>query len=95
MRGRNSFLPVINGKVSPAKKGAVIEIKIHIHYLILLLMLALFGYFGYSIVWGFIDEAKNPGITPYLFMAFIYLLCMITFNLEVAKDEKDFRKILA
>lgn len=92
---RNSFLPIIEGKICPKNLGCQIIIKMRLHIAVMIFMVLLLGSFMAIILLSlFAILSSNQadftfGLVPPSICVFAYLLCMIPFNIE-AKNSKIF-----
>ena len=82
VRGRNSFIPLIWGRIEPAPGGTRIDVTMFMHPLVSAFMLFWLGVCG----WGF---WQNPSEIPFLIMfAFGATLSIGGFYWEAAKAER-------
>jgi hypothetical protein len=92
---RNSFLPVIEGKIYPEVMGCTIKVKMQLHIAVILFLLFWFGNLlpaGLVLAASFFTDTSAeplPGLTPLLMCLGAYLTCMIAFKVE-ARNSKDF-----
>jgi hypothetical protein len=87
IRGRNSFLPVIEGAIYPESFGCSIEIKMSLHKIVIVFMiywLSIVGSIGlFALFAWFVDRSVGPIFLPLLGMfIFGWLLCLIPFKIE-------------
>ncbi len=99
IRYRNSFLPVLNGRFKPHKKGTKIDIYVTWHPIILVLSPIFFYPFFEMVVMAIKDLLINGHInasnldsmgTP---IGFLYLIGQILFVFEAKKAERFVRMI--
>jgi hypothetical protein len=93
IRGRNSFLPVIEGAIYPESFGCSIEIKMSLHKIVIVFMiywLSIIGSVGmFALFAWFVDRSVGPIFLPLLGMfIFGWLLCLITFKIEAKATTK-------
>jgi hypothetical protein len=92
---RNSFLPIIEGRICPDIIGCQIKIKMQLHMTVMIFMLFWLGNLlptALSFIVAMIaDNTINPlmGLAPLGMCLFAYILCMSGFNWE-AKNAKKF-----
>jgi hypothetical protein len=87
---RNSFLPVIRGKIRSAGEGAVISITMNLELSTAIFMILWCSITGFTLLNFFSSEASHgfDWITAALLLAFGYLLATIGFGIEAKKAEK-------
>ena len=93
IRGRNSFLPVIEGEISPESFGCSIEIKMNLHKFVLIFMIYWLSTTGsfwiFALLAWLVDRSVGPIFLPILGMfIFGWLLCLIPFKLEAKATTK-------
>jgi hypothetical protein len=93
IRGRNSFLPVIEGAIYPESFGCSIEIKMSLHKIVIVFMiywLSIIGSVGmFALFAWFVDRSVGPIFLPLLGMfIFGWLLCLIPFKIEAKATTK-------
>lgn len=105
---RNSFLPVVMGKISPTQHGSVIRITMRPDLFVVGFMIFWFGNAGGmfinnlgDVVLSLLQLKSMPPISPLsifvpgLFLAFGYALIWGGFKLESAKSIRFFRELFA
>lgn len=92
---RNSFLPIIEGKIYPESFGCQLKIKMNLHMIVIVFLLFWMGnllpigllLFAAMIAGNNIEPVM--GVVPLGMCLFAYLLCLICFKLE-AQNSKNF-----
>jgi hypothetical protein len=82
----DSFRPFIKGKIENTGNGSKIIVRMSLHPIIILLLLALFSVISYQII----RYARIQGV---IFIIFTYLMTIYFFNQGVNKVKKDFSMI--
>jgi hypothetical protein len=104
---RNSFLPVISGKLEPDLKGARLDIKMSLHPVVLIFMAIWFGGVGLAIIatnFAAFSAFTQSGITadtpffplliPGGMFIFGYLMVLGGFKFEAAKAKTFFHELI-
>lgn len=91
---RNSFLPIIKGKISPQVIGCSINITMKLHIFVLIFMgywLSMTGSIGVGFLLALLSDNRMgiAGLMPLGMFVFGCLLCIIPFKIE-AKKSKEF-----
>jgi len=91
---RNSFLPIIKGKITPYQAGSIVDITMSIHPFVIIfttIWLSIVGMGALSFVLVMISSGKFmiAGLIPMAMLIFGCLLTVIPFKIE-AKIAKDF-----
>ncbi|OCR02239.1 hypothetical protein BCD67_10840 [Oscillatoriales cyanobacterium USR001] len=84
---RNSFLPVIKGKISPEGMGSKIEIEMKLHTFVFVFILFWLGMVGNICIFSLISiiyekNFSSGTIIPFLMFIFVFLLTSIAFKTE-------------
>ncbi len=96
---RNSFLPLINGRITPEGTGSQIEISMSLHPVVFIFMLVWLGMVG-NIGILFLIAALSEGtfepaaLVPLGMFLFVCLLVFVGFKPEAAKAKKFLRELL-
>jgi hypothetical protein len=87
IRGRNSFLPTVEGEIHPESGGCSIQIKMSLHKFVIIFMI--YWLWTTGVFWIFallawlVDRSVGPIFLPILGMfIFGWLLCLIPFKIE-------------
>ncbi|NJS11779.1 MAG: hypothetical protein HC789_16110 [Microcoleus sp. CSU_2_2] len=93
IRGRNSFLPVIEGEIHPESFGCSIAIKMSLYKVVLIFTiywLSITGSFWIlALLAWLVDRSVGPIFLPILGMfIFGWLLCLIPFKIEAKMTTK-------
>lgn len=96
---RNSFLPVIKGRITPEPMGSKIEIEMSLHpvvFVFMLIWLGMVGQFGVLFLIASIAEGKfePAALIPVGMFIFGCLLPLIGFKPEAARSKKFFQQLL-
>jgi hypothetical protein len=98
--GRNSFLPVINGRFKPINKGTMIDVYITLHPIVLIfsapIFFSLFGLLFEPLIKDFFSSGGHIStalIDTIGTFGIIYLLFFLIFGFESKKAEKSVREI--
>lgn len=96
---RNSFLPVIEGRIEPQPEGCLIRISLRLHEFVMAFMiiwLSNVGGIGFLGLIAFIADPKSAAwaLIPFGMFLFGYLLCTIPFNLEAKTAKADLTQLL-
>lgn len=98
IRYRNSFLPVIRGRISPGMPGSRIEITLQLHIFAVIFSLIWLGFVG-PLAGGaalqlLTTGSVEPGaIIPSLMLIFFLLMVIIGFGVEAQKARKLLSRI--
>ena len=104
IRGRNSFLPLIKGKVLSQRDKTVIELKLHLHPAAIVFLVILFPVLiqelmiFLEVLFQNINTSGSmhlESFAPVGLVLFIYLLTTISFQFEVVKAKNEMYKIFA
>ncbi len=96
IRFRNSFLPVIKGRVNPDVNGSIIMVTMRVSICVIIFMSVWFGGIIYGFFSGLVKIIQSgkwattnfEGIAIFLgFLLFGYLLTMVGFKYESMKSE--------
>jgi hypothetical protein len=94
---RNSFLPVITGKLCPTETGSKIEVFLRLNYSVMIFWaLWMLAAICFLIMFIFIlaGVEKLFSLVPLFMIVFGYLLCMIPFNIESSKAKEILKEIV-
>lgn len=98
---RNSFLPIIEGKISSENPGSKLIIKMRLHIAVIIFMLWWLGsilpillLFLVAILSGNQIDLKII-LVPLGMCVFAYLLCMIPFNIEAKQSKVLLEKLFS
>jgi hypothetical protein len=90
---RNSFLPVIKGRVNPDVQGSIILVAMRLNFCVMIFLTIWFGGLFYGLCSGLMEiiQAGTFAITGYAFLPlglllFGYLLTMICFKIEAFRS---------
>lgn len=91
---RNSFLPIIEGKICPETMGCKINIKMNMHIAVILFMFFWIGNLlpvSVGFLLAMLTDASMgiAGLVPLGMCIFGYFLCTLNFKAE-ARNSKDF-----
>jgi hypothetical protein len=86
-KGRNSFVPIVNGKIENYGTGSRIILTMQLHNGLMLFLLFILALGIYSIF-------KNHSADGLIFMLLMYLMTIFFFNDEYKKAKNDLRTIL-
>lgn len=100
IRYRNSFLPVIHGRILPGIPGARIEVTLKLHTFVLIFSLIWLGFVGPLAGGAFLQFLTSggiepEGIIPALMLIFFVLMVVIGFGIEAYKARKLLSHIFA
>lgn len=87
IRGRNSFLPYVHGRIGTKENGTQIIITLRLHFVVLVVLL----FFASFLIFATI---KYHEIAPLIFIFFIYVMTMYLFNKECNKTKSDLQNML-
>lgn len=85
---RNSFLPVIEGRIEQARKGSLVTIAMRLHFLTMLIMVMLFscvGFVGIAMLTN-MDDFSLPVLIP--FGVLLFLVVLAGFWSEAPKQKR-------
>lgn len=85
--GRNSFIPRIVGTIADAQQGSRVSLIFRLHHIIAIVSLCMTGFFIFSLI----KYRETPAL---LFVLFIYILTIGSFNYEYRKTKSLLLKIL-
>jgi hypothetical protein len=93
IRGRNSFLPVIEGEIHPESLGCSIEIKMSLYKVVLIFMIYWLWTTGsfwiLALLAWFVDRSVGLiFLVPLGMFIFGWLLCLIPFKIEAKMTAK-------
>lgn len=97
---RNSFLPIIEGRICPDIIGCQIKIKMQLHITVIIFLAFWLGnlfFVALSFIIAMIADTRiHPvmGLAPLGMCIFVYFLCMSGFNWEAKKAKKFFYELL-
>lgn len=86
IKGRNSFIPIIQGNIIDNFSTTSIELKMRLHLIIILFLLWLSGFVVY-------DFIKLNDYTGLFFTGLLFAMTIFLFNLECNKSIKDLKDI--
>lgn len=98
---RNSFKPILYGRIEPDEDRTQINVRIHFHPIIIAfsaVFFTAFGCGGLTTSLSLLAEqefAAAMGFLPILPAMLFYTLIMFLFNMEIRKSFKQLREILA
>jgi hypothetical protein len=84
---RNSFVPIIKGKIIDNYPGTVIEVKMRMMIFVYIFMLVWFGGISIGLMFA-LKGAILAAIVPLGMLAFGYLIVMVGYKYEVNKAKK-------
>ena len=87
VKGRNSFIPIIQGNIVDNLKERNIEIKMRLHWVVILFLLWISG----LIVYYLLKLNDKNGL---IFLGLIYGMTIFFFNQECNKSIRDLKQIL-
>lgn len=96
---RNSFLPIIEGRICPDVIGCQIIIQMKLHIAVIIFMLFWMGNLllvALSFIVAMLADNKIPpflGLAPLGMGLFAYFLCMMSFNFEARKSKQFLEKL--
>lgn len=102
---QDSFLPIINGKVISQNSGSTIRIRMHLHWLVIILMSLWLGFFGivlvnqiFHVVTYFLQSGILPSdlaaiLGPSFFFLFGYGMMIIGFKIDARREKQFIREI--
>ncbi len=99
IRYRNSFLPVIDGRIRPLVKGVRVEVTMRLHIAVLIFSVVWLSFVGLGAA-GVASQLLTTGkaevwmLIPCGMMLFYYLMVTIGFGVEAHKASKLLRVIL-
>ncbi len=89
---RNSFLPVINGRISTDGECTGIEISARMTVFTSIFCSICIAFLLFGTVLGLIKNEGMLSLLPFAMASFIYLLVMIPFNIELKLAKKEIEK---
>jgi hypothetical protein len=97
--GRNSFLPQIAGHIKADLSGTKIEVKMRLHPVVGIFMIAWFGGVGFACAmtiwsWWQGEEFELTQLLTFVMIAFGVVLILVGFKPESTRAKKDLEKIL-
>ena len=98
IRYRNSFLPVIQGRISPHARGVQIAVTMRLHVAVLIFSIVWLSFVGFGVT-AFVSEfletrrVEVGALIPIGMMIFFYLMVTIGFGVEANKASKLLGKI--
>lgn len=87
IKGRNSFIPIINGEIIDNISTRKIELTMRPHFL---LILFLFGAFAFAL-YHLINDKNYDGL---FFLGLLFGMIILFFNIESHESTKDLQDIL-
>lgn len=103
---RDSFLPVIDGNFISENSGSTIRIRMHLHWLVIILMTLWLGFFGTTLVNQILYVSKyflNSDVlptnwtaalcVPSLFFLFGYGMMIIGFKIDAKRERQSIQEI--
>lgn len=103
---QDSFLPIISGKFLFQNTGSKIRIRMHLHWLVIILMTLWLGFFGLilvkqflHIVTYFLQFSNLPSDTaeilgPSFFFLFAYAMMIIVFRIDAGRERQSIRDLM-
>jgi hypothetical protein len=95
---RNSFLPLIKGRLHPSTRGTLVEIKMSLHPVVAVFMVLWLGFVAIGSLAGVTTWLAAPRdvvrLAPLGMFAFGYLLCTLSFKWEVRKERRALVELL-
>ena len=86
IKGRNSFIPIIQGTIIDNIAARNIKINMRLHFAVILFLLWVSGF----LIWDIIKRNDYNGL---LFIGLLFGMTILFFNLECNKSIKDLKEI--
>lgn len=87
IKGRNSFIPIIQGHITRNTTGCDIKIKMRLHLAVILILLWMITFVFYS-MW------KKNAYDGFIFIGFLSAMTIFCFNQECNRSIEELRDIL-
>lgn len=96
---RNSFLPVIKGRLHPMTRGTHVEITMSLHPFVAVFTVLWLSFAGTGLLAGVTAWLTEPrdvmSLMPVAMFAFGYLLCTLSFKWEARKERRFLTELLS
>lgn len=98
--GRNSFLPIIEGRVFKTVKGAEIKIQMRLAVYTYVIWFTIIGFLSYGLFevvkLMILKQTFSAGsLILFCLLIFCYLFCLLSFNWEIAKSTRYLEGLFA